>query len=374
MDFFIERKLLHDALSKIAVALENKDEMEAYTHVALRGAGHRIRMTASNRHLDAEAQLEIEGNVGTSQIGVSGALLKKLVASLNEDRIRFRLLKAHVSVEAGRSRMKLPVLSPARFAEVFPGHTDYRSDSVDHGQVNMQALLRALDKVTHCVNENHPRSEYVSVFISPSWFVTTDGHRMALWPNGVFDPGGSILLHMPQVSRIRKVFAGLGEWGGVAMEGDYRIHLACGGIACATRLKAGTFPDFMSVIPKTAGRTLRAKTASLIERLRRVLLVSPKGMMVEIETVDAGGTELRMHAESDLGDAVEHIDCLSDGGLAFRINGKFLLDALQRLEGEDAAIQLYYNREGVPGMVVIQEGDYKNVILPLREREGSGPG
>lgn len=201
----------------------------------------------------------------------------------------------------------------------------------------------------------------------------TDGYRLHLYTVGaeVFREGA-----YPLPAQAEEALKGLEEpvsfrlaWDGralvaVARDGRAGLPLADGG-----------FPPYRGVLPQVppVGR-IRVerkglhKVASLTEALKRALVVAaPQNHPVRLQ---AGGGEVRVQALDEAWAPVSEEVLLGEGDGEVTVDGRFLKEALEEVEGAEADLALY------PGprapLVEVKDGRFYAFIAGLSPSQDTG--
>jgi DNA polymerase III subunit beta len=140
-------------------------------------------------------------------------------------------------------------------------------------------------------------------------------------------------------------------------------------LALVSKLIDGTYPDYTRVIPKDSAHTLRVGRADLIQAIKGlVALADGKVRALKLEAV-AGGVRLSLHSV-DRGDAsflipAEH--ALPPERLIAGFNGKYLLECLTALRGEEVQFDLEAAHHAAP-TVIHDPADtaFRCVLMPMR--------
>lgn len=364
--FNANQKDLSNLLSRMSYALENKDDLEAYTHLAIRIANGAVRFTASNRMMVAEATLPAEVDPKlTLSIGVPGLLACKLIKSLPEARVHFSMRGARLLIECKTTNAHLPVLPEDRFHDFFPDKTDYDSSKLEEEYKSLAALhlfMTPIRGVSHCIDEKTSNRAFAAVCIDPFFFVATDGRRLAVNKNiSIMVPEGEqIRIPAWVVPRLSKVYPN------ERLEASYllkngRFHLRSDGIAVCFGLKSDVFPNYLSVLPSFK-RIAELSREFAVDALKRIKILSPDSVSVVLSQ-----GSLHFTASTAHGDIHERIRGMYDGTLNFKMNTTYLLDAL--LSSDDNMVELGVGYRGTATdatTVMIRLGGTLNAIKTMR--------
>lgn len=212
-------------------------------------------------------------------------------------------------------------------------------------------LKQLIDKTFYCSSLDDTRYHLTGVFFESSGkngktlrFVATDGHRLGLaqcsGKDKVLEKG--VIIPKKGIVEIKKLLSSSEEESvKVAVEGP-RILFQQKHIVLSIKLVEGSFPHYQPFIPKEKPVTLlKINTTMFSQALKRVSLLSNtrfKGVTFHIK-----GNKIAMEAEHpELGSAHNEVECLDKKGpdLSIRFNARYVLEALNHLDGEEAELEL----------------------------------
>jgi DNA polymerase-3 subunit beta len=131
------------------------------------------------------------------------------------------------------------------------------------------------------------------------------------------------------------------------------------------RLIEGEFPNYDQVIPKELTRRIALPCDTLIQALRRVVLLSSeRSRAVKLE-ISEGNLAISSN-NPDLGDAHEDIDIdFSGDTLSIGFNARYLLDALGSMHAKEIFLGLQDELSPVKILPTDDEDSFA-VVMPMR--------
>ena len=367
MDFTINSDELRTSLFKVSYALENRDELEAYTHIALRFSSNLLRVNASNRMMVTEAKIAISGGVDNLLLGVPGSLLTKIAKVLPENTmIKAKFDGKNLFFRGRGSYHKIPVMGHDEAVNMFPPRTDYNSNAFKYIDASPIELMRAMKKVMHCIDSSNPTSNRAALHIDNYFFVGLDGSRIAMYPNRIAKtfPEGGLRIPADQVNRLLKAFSTTTIHGGLLPFEEQKLHFFSGNIACGVGLKTGGFPNYWSVLRKNFSHKVTIDKNEFVHALKSVKTVHTKESL-EAVTISIDNNHLTVKSSSKIGDIEEtifNVDHLVK--YYFKVNCLYLFDAVSAIDGNVIEMYLHFDQEGTRVEVIdIIEGEYRNVIM-----------
>lgn len=149
-----------------------------------------------------------------------------------------------------------------------------------------------------------------------------------------------------------------------------RILFKCGNIKVVSRLIEGKFVNYEQVIPKSFTNEINIMKKSLLDSLERAFVLTRDELKSKLNTVkfNIGEKVLILSSRaSEVGDIYEEIPIYLQGeGLELGFNGKYLIEILRNIEGEEITLKL--NDPQSPGIIKGNQGNenFIYLILPVR--------
>ncbi|AOR77192.1 DNA polymerase III subunit beta [Novosphingobium resinovorum] len=297
---------------------------------------------------------------------------------------------AAVRLEAGKLASDLGTLPADDFP--FPDRVGIEEFGATLGAGELKQLKRVMAAIS--TEETRYYLNGVCVRHLSDWtyrFAATDGHRLlvvdiplpdadGVIPNDTIIPRAWLNLVMARFARTKDgVRFSYGrtmvpnkegptlplQAGGtrIAMRGD----LDGIGFSVTGKLVDGKYPDYHRIIPTDLKYFARFRRADLVQavhavaalnigKYRAVKLTFPKGKICcELVSADLGKSVFDIEAEHDVPKDVEHIG----------FNGRYLIDTLQALQGEEVVLQL--NDSAGPALLTDPtDTAFKAVLMPTR--------
>ncbi|RVM08414.1 DNA polymerase III subunit beta [Sinorhizobium meliloti] len=268
-----------------------------------------------------------------------------------------------VTLKAGRSRFKLPVLPADDFATMKVGELPYSLT------LPATELGAALADVGFAVSTEETRYYLNGIFTHSVedgvCLVATDGHRLskriirteteAAMP-GVIIPRGAVKV----ISKI------LPKEGPVHLQvSDRVVRIAAGDTTLTSKLIDGTFPDYQRVIPTQHEMLATIDVQALSTSIDRVAAVSgERGQAVHFNFADQ---VLKLTVNNpDAGEAEDEVTFEGQADLSIGFNARYVADALAHLPGDRFEIGL--GSPGDPAVLRSVVGSRENliVLMPMR--------
>lgn len=334
-------------LGSVIKAVETRNTIPILGTVRLVADG--TALTATGTDLD----LEVSGSIpatGTLSACVDAKLLSGIVSKAGAE-ISMEIENLALVVKSGRSRFRLPVLSP----DDFP--------SFNHGDfpVTFEADLAALfAPVAFAISTEETRHYLNGIYLEPAAATATDGHRLAHAKADlpVFQP---IIVPRKTVGILPKglVTVSLSTTKIRVSSGDTNSG---GGFTLTSKLIDGTYPDYQRVIPTQNDKIVLVDRAALAGAVARVATVSgERGRAVKLE-VAPGAINLSVRGDAEATDSVEAD--YSGEPIEIGFNAAYLSELLANLTGETVRIALADG--GSPTLFTGGDENLLAVCMPMR--------
>lgn len=309
--------------------------------------------------------VEVEARVGEGSFPPVALPRRPLLGLLEEveGEVEVALLEGRLLVRGGPLRAELHTAPPFSLAVLEEeGEEIFRA-----GEDFLKALRSAL--VLGRRLTSYQAKVLVEVEEPRVRVAATDGYRLHLYTvrAEVFREGA-----YPLPAQAEEALKGL--------EGEVSFRLAWDGRALVAvgrdgraglPLADGGFPPYRGVLPQVppVGR-IGAERKNLLEALKRALVVAaPQNHPVRLQ---AGGGEVRVQALDEAWAPVSEEVLPGEGDGEVTVNGRFLKEALEEVEGAEADLALY------PGprapLVEVRDGRFYALIAGLLPPQDGGQG
>lgn len=196
--------------------------------------------------------------------------------------------------------------------------------------------------------------------------VATDGRRLSFIKSNLEEKIKEKIGVIVPIKAIQEVQSILGEEGNITIASTgTQIFFKTENSIVTSRLIEGQFPNYEQVIPKFCEKKIGLKTVRFLQSIRRVsVLASEKTNQIKL-TIQPQNIQVSANTP-EIGEAKDEFEAVFDGEeIQAAFNGKYLIDILKNIEGEDVSLEL--NQPLTPG-VVKPAGDenYINVIMPIK--------
>lgn len=339
LEFTVSSEVLKAAFAEVVGILPSRASLPALQMVLLAtdGAGH-LRITATD--LDTTVSRRI--SVAVTEPGaalVPGRRLHEIARGFPDGctlDVRLREDALLLWCKETRTRYRLPTAP----VDEFPSPPSVNGDeSAFIVPGSMLGLL--IERVAFAASTEETRPILNGVLWEMAdgamSMVATDGHRLAVTRFPVAGVGGrpDAILHPRALTRVAQLYAG-GETVTVTHAGNH-LQFRGEGWELVTRLVAGPYPSYRSVLPSDNDRVLVADRGVLTAAIRRMAIVASDRTHRILFSLGSEASTLRISVETpDVGAGHEELAVDYHGGaLEIGFNAFLLLEILRVLpDGE----------------------------------------
>jgi len=357
----IPRAVFKSAVERLtSISESSKVGLEAFNNLRIEGFGRQMKIGGFNKILAAEVVLEDIPPHEPFGFGASFAALKDLAAALPDAPINLRLGETSCTISAGASRFTLRIVAQ----EAFPPRQLLQGKPFDFADLSyydtdIGDLFAAIGKVIYCTDVTSERHYARGVIAAPEFFFASDGLRLSRFPNRLLRVEKPIALPVEGLTRLSKFFKGR-RLGGIS-GGATDITLAAHGMFATMRLLNWEIPRFQAAVPGGPADLFTAPREETIAALQRTLIVA--NQKSPQTSLDFDGRTLAFRTDEDGDVAEDSVPCKGSAAALVRINPRYLLEAISRIEGDEVCFHL----RGQSGVTLTDsKGEHVNVIMPYR--------
>lgn len=363
MKLQVTQENLSKALGIVGRVANARGTLPILSNIALRTVDNRLSIEATN--LDIAITQLIGSKVETmGAITVPARLMQDFISSLptgvislelDEHRLKITTDK-YQSVINGTSFDEFPVM-PAIAKGI-----SWKMPAQDMKQALSQVLIAA------SADEARPTltGVYLHVIDGRLYAVATDSYRLAE-RELLATANGELSLLVP-ASAIHELIRVLGDTQGDVeiTSDDQQVLFQAGDIRLVTRLIEGKYPDYRKLIPQ------KFETVAVINRAEFINITKVSSLFAR---ESAGSITIHTNADqeeisirsvaSQLGENTSSASAKITGGGEITLNSRYLLDALQAMNGEE--VEFCFNGKLEPSELKDPKNkEYLHIIMPLK--------
>ncbi|MSQ46796.1 MAG: DNA polymerase III subunit beta [Deltaproteobacteria bacterium] len=382
MESILEKEDLLHCLYLVQGVVEKRSSLPILSHVLIESKDGAISLRATDLEIglrqQCRATVKKEGAVTTD-----ARKLYEIVRELSPDRVSLRSTgNGWVEVSSGKSRFRMASLDPKEFPALVstPAADVEGKKPLVSVAIAGQTLREMIEKTLFAASPDESRPNLSGVYLegrtAPKGqengrlrMVASDGHRLSFIEREAF---GTVPIDWPSAILPRK---GLVEARKLLEKGDEKTELVLHGSTLnvardstelSMRLVEGDFPDYNQVIPIDTKHVVSFSREDLLSALRRLLILTTersRGVKIQIEK---DKMEISVNTP-DLGEGVEEIAIDYAGeNLVVGFNGRYLIEMLSVLEGEQK-ISFLLKDESSPCLIQAEKDqNFSYVVMPMR--------
>ncbi|MGW4244374.1 DNA polymerase III subunit beta [Nocardia sp. NPDC004722] len=368
MKLRVERGALAEALSVVGAAVPRRPSIPVL-------AGIRIRAEADSASVAGfDHEISSRSDIGGAEVAepgtvlVSGRLLSEIAWALPAHPVELRANEARLEILCGQSRFDLPLMAVEDYPEL-------PTLPASAGTVDCAALREAVAQVAVAAGRDDTlpmltgiNVEFHSAFLR---LVSTDRFRIAIrdlpWQPAtpLDDRSAGLLVPARAFTEIAKALSGP-QIDIAACPNRTILGLRTGDQHHTLRTLDLPYAPYQRYLEDRRTATARLATAALLEAIKRVSLLSPRGTQIELT---CSPTAIRLSAgDTTEGTAQETIPCEFEGDpVTVVFNPRYLLEGVTAthaesielaLNGPTRAATLRADHEDRPGLTY--------VLMPVR--------
>jgi DNA polymerase-3 subunit beta len=364
MEITMKRQYLLDRINRLKGITKLRSLMPVLRNVlVVAKPGGSIRAT----------DLEISAITGfTAQVNeeinicISGGILAEVLAGITRDEVSLSLADdgKQLVIISGDFEAGISLADPEEFPEV-----EALNES-EAFHLTGAELTMAIGKTLYAVSADEARYILTGLMMQVNRgrliVCATDGFRLALWTRPLpEDPPDTPQIVIPGRNvKILKEIIGETARAGVVIEKN-KVQFMTEAVTVIMRTLEGAFPDYEGIIDSNNKNVAAMNRADILSAVKRIEAIAKKESVVALQR---GGGGITVSVESDIGYARERIECeySSEVPLNLAVNGKFLLDALERLDSDRVIMRYHETYGAVQFDDVVASGEYICVIMPIR--------
>lgn len=370
MEIRVDREELFKSVSRVQSVIEKRSNMPILSTVLLTTSSGNVELSATDLELGLKQVIPAEV-IKEGSLTISG---RKLFEILKESR------KPTFHITGKENNWALINDGVARFdlacqpADEFPSFVE--PEDVNMVEIETEILTEMINKTIYAVTMEETGFKLSGVLTEKVVkdevlflrMVSTDGHRLSLIDKSF---AGIESLELEKGVMIPK--KGVTELNKLASEGG-SIHIGFQEKSCVARKKDAMmvmrlletkFPDYHAVIPSEEKYSLNLNRISLLEAMRKMLILSNERYRAVKIAIENDIMEL-VSTNPDLGEAREDMEVEYKGErLEIGFNPRYFVDTLQAMESEFVALSFI---DASKPCVITGEADigFLGLIMPMR--------
>ncbi len=365
MKFSIQREVLLRPLTQVVGVVERRQTLPVLANLLVDAGDNEVRFTGTDLEVELMASVEVSVEEPGEVTVPARKLLDICKALADGTMLKVEIGSEKATIRAGRGRFTLATLP----ATEFPVIEDVQ---VGESVVVGQHELRQIIEHTAFAMANQDVRYYLNGLLLELRAgllrcVATDGHRLAICDADAdlaLEGQRQMIIPRKGVHELLRLLDGDEESLTIQFGRSHvRVQLENG--MFTSKLIDGRFPDYESVVPVGADKTVTGSRVLIREALQRAAILSNekyRGVRLELEP---GKMRIVAH-NPEQEEAIEEVEVESDiDKLAVGFNVNYLLDALNALDGDD--VMLCFKDANSSCLTRVPSSEKaRHVVMPLR--------
>lgn len=370
MEIKIDRNEFLKSVSRVQSIIERRSNMPILSTILVEANDSGVSLSATDLEMGFQQRLSADV-IEEGAVTISG---RKLFEILKESRGASFSIKERennwIFMTDGQAKFNLACL-PADEYPVF-----VEPEEVASAAVEGETLSEMINKTIYAVTMEEAGFKLSGVFVERVEkeggaflrMVATDGHRLSMIDKQIegldaLDLGSGVMIPKKALSELNKLASeggalkiGFKQNSCVARKGDSLLII---------RLLESKFPDYHAVIPQKTRISVQLNRISLLEAVRKMLILSDERYRVVRVSLENDAMEL-VSTNPDLGEAQESLKITYQGEpMVAGFNARYFMDALQAMESEEITIGFIDDSKPC---VIQGEADrgFLGLIMPMR--------
>jgi DNA polymerase-3 subunit beta len=362
MKLKVTQENLNKALGLVARVASTRGTLPILSNVLLRIDGNRLDVSATN--LDIAISCELGAQVQSEgALTVPARLLQDFVSSLpagvieleQEDQRLKITTDSYKSVINGVAADEFPVM-PA-----IDGGTSWK--------ISAPLLKKTLQQVLIAASNDESRPVLTGVYFHTVdgvlYIAATDSYRLAEKRLVKIEEKVQLLIPATALHDVLRIINDYDDDITVVHD-DQQVQFRAGDVELVARLIEGNYPDYRKLVPASFSTTGVMPRADLINITKVSSLFARESAGSIVVSVDEPSESIWVHAvASQLGENNATLKIEAKGSGSITLNSRYLLDALQAIDGKTVQIGFNGKLEAVM-LTATDNDDYLHIIMPLK--------
>jgi DNA polymerase-3 subunit beta len=362
MKLQVTQENLNQALNTVARVANSRNTLPILANVLIKTEQNRLSFMATN--LDIAISHHIGAKISDEgSITVPARLMQDFISSLPSGVIELELkdTKLHITTDQYQSVVNGIV---ADDFPVMPTISQGKTWSINGG-----LLKKALQQVVFAASSDESRPVLTGVLLhsldKKLYIAATDSYRLAEKELGSVKEGVNLLIPATAMHDLLRIL-GDSEEDVQVTHNDQQVLFQVGEVELVARLIEGKYPPYRNLIPAKFDTFATLKRADLLNVTKVSSLFARESAGSVTINVDEEKQNLSIRSvASQLGENTAEADAKVKGSGSITLNSRYLLDALQALDG--AEVVFSFNGKLEPTLVKdAQKPDYLHIVMPLK--------
>lgn len=361
MKVTITQENLSQALNIVSRIASSRTTLPILDNILMQTDNGQLLLTATNLELFITDSINAK-IINEGIVTIPANLITEFVNNLPKTSIDLELIDGKLNIKAGNYTSTINTVSPDDFPS--PSNSKVNTDF----NIDSEIYKIASNQVTFAASNDTTRPVLTGVFLHTHdgylYMSATDGYRL------------SERKIMPQKSAVSCIIpaSSISEAVRVVGEADKKIHISIsddqvifevGNVKIISRLIDGNFIDYRQLIPAKTENSVIIDKSEFIQATKVAELFARESAESIILKTDSKKQVLSISSiTSEFGENNSEIEGQITGDSAITLNAKYLLNALNAIEG--GKINFGFNSKLSPALITGENDNFKHIIMPVK--------
>jgi DNA polymerase-3 subunit beta len=360
MKIVLTQEKLTKALNIVSHIASSKTTLPILNNLLIRAENSQLQLNTSNLEIfiinSITAKVDNEG-----AICVPANLITEFISNLPKTNINIETKDSKLIIKAGNYKSIINTINPDEFPEV------PKEDFNEEITINSEIFKNATSQVITCTSSDTSRLILTGVYLHNNnnqlLLTATDGYRLAEKNLIKTTKDIKIIIPAQTISEVNRILDG--EENINLKISDEQIIFKIGEVSLVSRLIDGSYINYHSLIPEKTDNTAVLNKTDLTQAVKVAELFARDSAGSIIIKTNQTNQVLEINSiTSEFGDNNSKVEGEISGEASITLNAKYLLDALNCIEGE--TVNLGFSGKLTPILITGNNSDYKHIIMPVR--------
>lgn len=361
MRFLIKQEKLHSALSTIVRICATRTTLPILSSVLIEAKENQLVFTATN----LEQAITVSHTGKTEQEGRASCparVLTELISTLPKtETITVSLEENKLQISSKTTNATINTTNIDEFPEL------PQIKGSDSFILPAQTLKKALAKTLFSVSKDDSRQILTGVLFNFTQekllLVSTDSYRLSEIEVQKNQERDNFVVPTEALSDLIKILED--EDVEIKTE-ETQIKITYKETQIITRLIEGSFPDYRQLIPKKEDQEIFINKQELLAALKTISVFAKESAGGVKILADEHNQTLEISSiATQIGENITTIPAGIKGGGEQTINSRYLIDALNAIEGQEE-VEMFFNDKLSPLVITTQNKHHTQLIMPLK--------
>jgi DNA polymerase-3 subunit beta len=360
MKTVLTQENLSKALNIVSHIASSKTTLPILSNLLIRAENSQLQLNASNLEVfiinSITAKVDSEGVVC-----VPANLITEFINNLPKTNINIETKDNKLIIKAGNYKSVINTVNPDEFPST------PKDDFNNKITLSSEVFKNATSQVLVCTSNDTSRPILTGVYLHNNngelLLTATDGYRLAEKKIMKIKEDIKIVIPAQTVSEVNRILDAESDIN--IKISDEQVVFEIGDINLNSRLIDGSYINYHSLIPDKTENTATLNKSDFIQAVKVAELFARES--AESITIKTNQTNQALEINSitsEFGDNNSKIEGEITGDGTITLNAKYLLDALNCIEGD--VVHLSFSGKLTPILVMGDSKDYKHIIMPVR--------